>query len=282
MPRHYATLIFCCLTALLPAGRAATETVIEPRDPVTAARNLAHNDRRADALEMLERRLKQQPEDSDARVLHGIILSWEGRYDEARTDLEAVLAGHRDHGDALPALINVELWSGHPERAETLARGALRRRPNEPTLMLAQARALKALGREREAPATLNRLLEFDPGNRQAAGMRESMGEALHPLEVSFTHTSEWFNDGRTPWREEQVAIKGRTPAGALISRFSRADGYGRHSQQAEIDFYPRIRSGTYAYVNLGYSPDATLYPRYRFGTDLHQSLTDLPPADFE
>lgn len=54
-------------------------------------------------------------------MLLGTVLSWEGRYDEARRELEAVLAGNPTHGDALPALINVELWSGHSAAAEELA-----------------------------------------------------------------------------------------------------------------------------------------------------------------
>src|SRR5436309_5690258 len=101
-------------------------------DTVIVARELATTGNRAKALLVLDRLLVKDPSDSDARVLRGIVLSWEGRYEEARNDLEAVLAVHEDYGDAVRALINVEMWSDHPERAEQLASAALARHPDDP------------------------------------------------------------------------------------------------------------------------------------------------------
>src|SRR5690349_11102766 len=68
-------------------------------DSVASARALAMAGKRPAALELLEKRLSEEPADSDARTLRGIVLSWDGRYDEARLDLEGVLARHRDNGD---------------------------------------------------------------------------------------------------------------------------------------------------------------------------------------
>ena len=48
----------------------------------------------------------------------GIVLSWEGKSNESRTELQRVLAEHPGNGDALQALINVELWSDHYDRVE--------------------------------------------------------------------------------------------------------------------------------------------------------------------
>ncbi len=245
----------------------------EIEDTVAYARSLATSSRRAEALELLSKRLEERPQDSDARVLYGIILSWEGRYDESRRELEKVLATNRTHGDALPALINVELWSDHPERAEELTRDGLRDRPNSSTLLLARARALKNLNQQGAAVQALDRLLAVDPVNKEAEQLLGGLREGSRLWEASFDHSYEWFSDGRSAWNEDQLSLKGRTPVGSLIGRFSHANRFSLSSNQAEIDFYPKFRPGTYAYLNIGYSPDATLYPRYRFGTDLYQSL---------
>lgn len=241
--------------------------------PVAAARELAIGGKRPEALRILEQRLAAEPADSDARTLRGIILSWDGRYDEARRDLESVLARHGDSGDALRALLNVEMWSGHPERAESLAREALRRDPNDPALLLARAKALRALDRGREALATIRRLIEIDPGNQEAVTQGRDLGDSLDPFTASFDHASEWFSDGRAPWREEQIQLSRQTGVGSMIARFSQAQRFSRTGRQVEIDAYPHIRPGTYAYLNVGYSPDARLYPRYRMGADLFQTL---------
>jgi YaiO family outer membrane protein len=249
------------------------EPQINPTDMVRAARELAFHGHRDEALELLDKRLAERPTDSDALVLRGTILSWEGRYDEARNTLEGVLAQHPGHGDALPALINVEMWSDHPDRAEKLAREALRNDPNDSGLLLSQAKALRSLNRTREALQVIRHLLLIDPGNQNAVQMEQSMGDSLRRWTASIDHSSEWFSDGRTPWQEEQVQLSRQTSAGSLIARFDHANRFGDTSQQVEIDAYPHIRPGMYAYLNLGYSPDAMLYPRFRVGADLYQSL---------
>ena len=56
--------------------------------PVAAARALAIGGDRPGAVAQLRQRLVVDPTDSDARTLLGIVLSWDGEYDEARTVLQ--------------------------------------------------------------------------------------------------------------------------------------------------------------------------------------------------
>jgi YaiO family outer membrane protein len=240
---------------------------------LSAARSMATDGQRDKALDLLKTRLVEEPGDSDARVLYGIVLSWEGRYEESRQQLSQVLAGNPTHGDALPALVNVELWSDHPERVEALTKEGLRSYATNSTLLLGRARALKNLRRNREALQVLDRLLDIDPRNQEAVRLQEGLRDSGRQWEVGLDHSYEWFNDGRSAWQEDQLSLKRRLPFGSVITHFSHANHFGIGSNQAELDFYPKFRPGTYAYVNLGYSPDANLYPRYRIGADLYQSL---------
>src|ERR1700674_5614726 len=115
-------LVMCAL-ARLDAGQS---------DVVTRAHGLAVAGQRGEAIKLLQDSVAGSPGDSDARVLLGTVLSWEGRYDEARRELEGVLTDRPTHGDALLASINIELWSDHPQRAEELARRGLFTRPTDP------------------------------------------------------------------------------------------------------------------------------------------------------
>jgi len=242
-------------------------------DLLTQARSLATSGHRPEALQLLAGRLEQSPGDADARVLYGLVLSWDGRYDDARRQFQAVLARHPDYGDALQGLINVELWSGHPERAEQIAADALTRRHGDTALLLKQARALRAQNREREALAVLDRLLAIDPIDQQALATERSIKEALQQWSVGWSHTSDWFKGDVGTWNESQMSLKRATRLGSVIATFSRADRYDLHSDLAEISIYPHIRPGTYAYLGFGYSYDATLYPTYRLGAEIFQSL---------
>jgi len=83
----------------------------------------------------------------------------------------------------------------------------------------------------------------------------------------------DWFNNGQPGWFESQVALKYQTAGGPVIARFSHANRFGLDSSLVEIDAYPRLRKGLYAYLNVGWSPDKKLYPENRFGAELFQSL---------
>jgi YaiO family outer membrane protein len=242
-------------------------------DLLTKSRRLATTGHRAEALEALRSGLAERPSDLDCRTLYGTIFSWEARYDEAREALELVLAASPGYYDALLALIRVELWADRPVRAEQLVREGLLKNPNDSSLVLLRVRALQAQQRTGDAAEILRKAMEADPRNAEFRSLLESSEEEGRQWDVSTGHTQEWFNDGRASWREEQLSLRRLTPAGSVIGRLSFANRFETGSRQAEVDFYPRIRRGTYGYVNLGWSPDAALYPRYRFGADLYQSL---------
>jgi YaiO family outer membrane protein len=243
-------------------------------DALKRAHELAFNKQRTEALTLLEDYLQQTPEDTDARTFYGIVLSWEGRYDQARHELETVLERYPDHGDALPALINVELWSNHPDRAEELARRALAKRPNDTALLMSQARALDNLARPNDALDVLHKLLDVDPNQPEARSLRDDLRDGSRQWEASVVQSYDWFNDGRPGWLESQVSLKYRMAGvGPVFARFSHANRFGLDSSLVEIDAYPTLRKGLYAYLNVGWSPDKKLYPENRFGAELFQSL---------
>ena len=155
-----------------------------------------------------------------------------------------------------------------------LAAQGLQDNPNNTTLLLAQAKALKNLRKYPAAIQSLNRLLDQEPQNKAAHDLRKALVELARTWETSIGQSYEWLNDGNSAWIETAVTLKYQAPVGSLLGRFSRADRFSLTSNQMELDFYPRIRRGTYAYFNVGYSPDGVLYPEYRFGTDLYQNLT--------
>jgi YaiO family outer membrane protein len=257
---------------------ATLTTAMRAADVLPEARALATSGHRPEALRLLETRLGAEPDDGDARVLYALILSWEGRYDEARDQFQIVLSRHPDYTDAQQGLINVELWSGHPDRAEQIAAEGLTRKRRNTALMFAQARALRAQNRDREALAVLRTLLAIDPLDRQALAAERSIRESLDQWSVGWSHSTDWFKGGIGTWNESRMSLKRATPLGSVTASFTRASRYDLHSNLSELTFYPHIRRGTYGYLGFGYSYDATLFPTYRLGAEIFQSL----PHGFE
>jgi len=244
-------------------------------NPLARARELAFSgkEHRQEALDLLKRRLAEAPGDNDARTFYGAVLSWDGQYDEARKQLSEVLADHPYHSDALSALINVELWSDHPARAEQLARDGLQHDPKNTALMLQLADAQRNQGHYKDALLTMNQVLILDPHNAKVRKARPAILVDSWRWEADYTHETDILSAGWASQQENSVQLRGPTPVGSLIGRVSRADRFGLTSYQIETDMYPHIAPGTYMYVNVGASPDQNLYPKYRIGADLYQSV---------
>jgi YaiO family outer membrane protein len=140
-------------------------------------------------------------------------------------------------------------------------------------MLLARARALRALQRPSEARDTLDRLLVIDPRNEQALQMRRSVQGSLRLWQMHVSGSYDAFSDQRIAWREWQASVSRTTPIGSVIVKGSRAERFGYQDNQFEVEAYPRIRPGTYAYVAAAYAPEAVLYPSYRYAADIYQSL---------
>jgi YaiO family outer membrane protein len=208
-------------------------------DLIALARMEAAEGRRVEALTMLEDHLTQSPGDVDARLVYGVVLSWEGRYDEARRELQQVLAQTPAYMDARIALMNVALWSGRRQDARTQADDILSRQPGNPQARLVRQR-LDALGRAWTA-------------------------------NVGYSHDR--FSDGRGAWHEQAVSLSRSTPIGPIVARGTRAERFSMTDEQVELELYPAFRAGTHAFMGLGVSPEALLYPQHRVAFDLYQGL---------
>jgi YaiO family outer membrane protein len=228
------------------------------------ARALFKQDEPQKAITLLNDWLTENPEDSDGRVLLGLICSWDRRYEDGRRAFMTVLQADPDYKDAVLGLINLQLWSGYSASAEQLAIAGLVRRPNDPDYEAALAKVKAA---QREAA--------------QTAAMATVNGHSA-PSDVSWetgiTESNIWFSDNRSSWHETAVQVSKNVASEWITARFSHASWFGEGSNLIELESYPRIRPGTYGYLEGAFSPDATLYARRRFGAEIFQSL----PQGFE
>jgi YaiO family outer membrane protein len=230
--RALPVVLFFGLT-LAPAARVAAQVV----DVVASAREAATAGRRPEALAALESHLEETPRDVDARLLYGVILSWERRYEEARRELQAVLAQAPAYIDARVALMNAAWWSGHSSEARDAA----------------------------------DIILSQDPGNRGARDIRDRLDAASHRWRAGFSYGNDSFSDNRDAWHEVAASVARLTSRGSVILRASEARRFGLDDRLVEVEAYPRFRPGTYAFVAVGIAPDSTLYPSHRVAFDLYQ-----------
>ncbi len=194
---------------------------------------------RPEGIKILETHLASSPRDVDARLVYGLLLSWEGRYDEARRELTQVLAQTPGYLDAQVALMNVELWSNHSKEARVL----------------------------------VNAILAKDTGNPHARRAQQQLDAKTRPWSAGASYTRDTFSDDRQPWQETAITLGRETRAGSLLARASQSERFGLEDRLYEIEFYPSIRPGTYGFIELGAGDTKALYPTHRLTVDLYQNL---------
>ncbi len=225
---HFAFCIF-----LLSSSVAAQND-----DPVARARDLARAGNRAEALAILETRLAAAPADADARTLYGIVLSWEGRYDDARRELSRVVADDPANLDARLALIRVEILSGHADDAAALIDASLVRFPARPELL------------------ELRNQIRRNPPAREARG-----GFVLDEPEPG------------AAWREVFASVSLPTSRGPVIGRAGRASRGGDEGFELSAEAYPRIDPKSYLWLQASISDDSTVYADWRLGAEAYRSF---------
>jgi YaiO family outer membrane protein len=263
---EFGRAIVAVLAVVLASGARA--------DEIADARALDAGGRRAEAIALLESALGRDPAQNDVRVVLGSMQAWEGRYADARATLQPAVDAGR--GDAARALVDVELWSGHPDRAERLAAERAAIEPTAADLRVRRARALRAVGRLEDAHAEAEAAVSLAPGDAGAVGLRDAIGMQLRRWEVGATFSADAFDDGRSPWWEASLDLGRHTDLGPASLHLRRAHQFDRYDDMVELEAYPHLREGTYAYVGAGFAAHGggvVLYPHERLGLEVFQEL---------
>ena len=216
--------------------------------------------------------LAQSPEYHGIRVFAARTLAWEGRRDSARAELAHVLTRAPDHYEGLKAMIDVESWSDRPYAALDYANAALSHYPDDTYFMEKRAGLLRWLDRPDAAAAQLNALLATQPSSENArAALRRLRREQMN-YSASLSYRRDAFRGGRTPWSFGTATLGRKTPIGSVIGRVRYANRFSTNGLQMEIDAYPSLAPGLYAYVSVGASA-SSIFPDVRGGASLYKSL---------
>ncbi len=263
--------ILCGLLSTVAAQAEGNDELLEK------ARQLAFNKQRKEARDVCAVILEKNPDYFDARILLGRLHSWDGNYELARKELQRVVEARPAYADARDALIDAEIWSDHPREALRLCDEGLDREPNNETFHYKRARALNNLSNVNEAIAATKKALEINPEYKEAKILLERLkgSETLYRAKVEYSYDA--YDRTFDPWQQVAVSLSRYMSFGSLIGRVNHAKRFGEAATQFEVDAYPRIRKGTYAYLNVGFS-SSSIFPKVRYGAEVYQRL----PAGFD
>jgi YaiO family outer membrane protein len=265
-------IFFIFAWMFLNLANAQTDTTLSADDLYTQARELAFNGKREEARILCEMALAKSPNYSEIAVFMGRTYAWDGNRAAAREIYKGVLEKEPYYIEAVLAMADVELWDDKPDKALEYLDPCLAKFPNNDELLVKKAKALVAAKREGEALIVLGRALEVQPGNKEAIALKNSIQSKRFKHTVYVNIAGDFYSQGFDPMYYSSIQFGTVTKPGTLIGRVNWAHRFGDNGIQPEVDFYPILWKGAYAYLNYGYT-SSPLFSRHRVGAEIFQLL---------
>tara|TARA_R110002096_G_scaffold415994_1_gene618187 strand:- start:848 stop:2125 length:1278 start_codon:yes stop_codon:yes gene_type:complete len=256
-------------------------------DNFDTAYALAYEGKTNTAHNMLYVLVNKPATDVETSLLWASTLSWRGDYDLARSSFNTILSKTKNNREAWISAIKNELYAKNYATALGLSNKALVHIENDEEIIRLQAIATDGVnglsyaedGWYNVDSAVKTKLVVTKKQKPTVAKSIEDKNEELkrktpvteEKLKNSvMVNSSVTFYDQRfDPITTSSIAFKRQTLYGSIIPRINNSNRVGKNGIQLDIDLYPKIAKGFYAYVNYGYS-ESDLYPNHKVGGDIY------------
>ena len=252
----------------------------DPDRAFEVAREMAFNKKRKQAQDSLLLILTKYPNYHDIRSFLASTYSWDGAYDKARKEFSYVLEKSPQRLDTWEAAIKNELWSESPFRALGMAKKALIYFPDNPDVLYLKASAEDANGDKEEALNTITNILDSNPNHEKAISYKASLIDNLSLNTIGLKASVDLYSEVFDPMQYYLLKYVRQTKFGSIHGKLNVSHRFASTGVQFEVDAYPRIVPGLYAYLNFGVS-NSFLYPDIRYGAELYKSLPLSLEASF-
>ncbi len=241
------------------------------------ARELAFDNQRKQAQDTLLFILTKYPDYHDIRSFLASTYSWDGEYKKARTEFSYILEKDAQRKTDWIAAINNELWSEKPFGALELAEKALKYFPEDGEILYLKASGQENANNPEEALSTIQLVLDQNPNDQKAVDYKNKLTNNLSYNAIGIKSSVDFYSETFDPMQYYSLNYSRQTKYGSIIGKMNFSRRFNDNGIQFEVDMYPKITKGLYAYMNLGFS-NSYLYPDVRYGAELYKSL----PKSFE
>jgi YaiO family outer membrane protein len=241
------------------------------------ARELAFNQHRKQAQDSLLFILTKYPDYHDIRSFLATTYSWDGQYKKARKEFTYVLERDPQNKRTWIAAIKSETWGDKPYTALEMTTEALKIFQDDAEILYLKATAQEKTNSSLEALSTIESILDKNPDDEKAKNYKISLSTTLRKNAVGVTAQVDVYSEVFDPMQYYTINYTRQTKYGSIISKVNLNRRFNENGAQIEVDMYPKIANGFYAYLNLGFS-NSFLFPDIRYGAELYKSL----PKSFE
>lgn len=270
----YFIVILCFISSLSFSQKVFNG---DPDKAFKMAREMAFNNQRKQAQDTLLLILTKYPDYHDLRLFLANTYSWDGSYGMAKKEFEYILKQDPNRLNTWIAAITNELRSKAPLSVIEMVKKGLNYFPRNPDILYLKASAEEALNNKEEALRTVEEILKSHPDHKKSITYRTILNDGLMKNMIGVKASLELYSEVFDPMQYYLFNYVRDTKYGSIHGRLNVSNRFSETGAQFEVDLYPKIRKGLYAYLNFGLS-NSFLYPEIRYGAELYQSL----PKSFE
>lgn len=276
-PKRYQFILFVASLVILQPVATFGQQNLTVDEQFKKARTVAFDDGNyQEARTIAYRALERSPDYHGIRIFVANLYAWQEQYDKARKELQYVLDKAPDNRGALLSIIDVESWDKRYESALKWSNTALEHYPKDEEFMLEKAGTLRNMERSPAAKKVYLSTIEIHQSGKARQSLKSLRIEQIKSS-VSVSYRHDRFSQIFDPWNFLELQLSRGTPYGSIIGRLQYANRFSTDGLQFNLDAYPSITNGLYAYISGGYS-SYSIYPDFRFGFSLYKSL----PNSFE
>ncbi len=278
--RNFQIYIFLIITLFSASFKMTGQEKIYSGDPDVSfakARDLAFNNSRKQAQDTLLHILTKYPNYHDVREFLASTYAWDGDYKKARTEFQKILVKDQHRKTTWIAAIKNEIWGGFPFLALKLSRKALKKFTNDAEILDLQKSAQESTMIPTATAGAVQTISSDIPKDSISKESESDLRKKVLNNTIGVTSEVNIYSDVFDPMFYNAVKYARQTKYGSIIGRVNIDRRLGEYGTQYEVDLYPKIAKGTYAYLNFGIS-GSSLFPDYRYGAEIFKSL----PRSFE
>ncbi|WP_051872854.1 YaiO family outer membrane beta-barrel protein [Flavobacterium chungangense] len=249
----------------------------DPDISFKTARDLAFNNNRKQAQDTLLHILTKYPDYHDVREFLASTYAWDGDYKKARTEFQKILGKDTHRKTTWIAAIKNEMWADFPFLALKLCKKALKKFPNDTEILDLQKSAQESTMIPTATAGGVQTISSKIPNDSITKESDSALRKTVRNNTIGVTSEINIYSDVFDPMFYNAVKYARQTSYGSIIGRVNIDRRLGEYGTQYEVDLYPKIAKGMYAYLNFGVS-GSSLFPDYRYGAEIFKSL----PRSFE
>lgn len=222
--------------------------------------------------------LERKPKDIKYRVIIARTYLWEKKFEKVDRQIDKILLVDKDNKAAYVIWLKSKIWRKDQSGAMVVVNKATSIWKHDEYFQLEKAKLLVKSEKEEEAIAILKVLVEKNPSNKDAVDLLRSLKAKFAKNRIGAQYLFNYYsNTPENPLHGIALRYHRATKIGSFILKSNHYNRFDKWGHQIELDAYPRLFKGVYAYANIGYSY-TDLFPVYRAGFEPFFKL----PKSFE